>query len=207
MYFLVSLYSTEALSNKIWQYFGDLVGYNSWSHRVRHDWVHTHTCTQDAWTSDWLCKSEAVRGGHHSGSQQGLDGSLKGAEMLGKRYGMGNMVAQFSRLTLTGVQLKKHGFLWWTLPNKHKSRENIVSSTYYPSSGLLHGYSCLGYPLIRADLTENDLQWWALNEPLPLRKKEEHGDERARKLGRSEQSADLLLEIGFLPSEIGDGWR
>ena len=74
-------------------------------------------------------------------------------------------------------------------------------------SGLLHRYSCLGYPLIRADLTENDLQWWALNEPLPVRKKEEHGDERARKLGRSVQSADLLLEIGFLPSETGDGWR
>lgn len=55
----------------------------------------------------------------------------------------------------------------------------------------------LGIP-IRADLTENDLQ------PLPLRKKEEHRDE-SDPGSWEEQSANLLLEISFLPSEIGDG--
>lgn len=65
-------------------------------------------------------------------------------------------LAQFSRLTFTGVQLKKHGFFMMDTSNKHKSRRHSVIYLL-PIFRLLHGYSYLGYSPL--DDFENDLQW------------------------------------------------
>lgn len=77
-----------------------------------------------------------------------------------------------------------------------------MSSTYYPSSGLLHKAIYLGYsPLLEQICIDNASPVVISNEPLPLRKKQEHG---MRDPGSWEGVSSWLISYRnhALPSEI-----